>query len=281
MRAVNLIPGDTRRTSLDVRSLRGPGPAVVGLLAVVVALVTMYVLASNSISQRRGELSGLQQQLAQVQSSSTTFTRYEQFTQLAATRAQTVQEIAASRFDWAKALSELSAVVPANTTLQSLAASVDPAATTSSGSSGGGLRGAISSPAFELVGCTATQDDVARLMSRLRVIQGVTRVTLSDSVKDSSAASGAAVSSAGGSAASCGANAPTFDVLVFFQAPAVAPATTTPAATAATTSTTSTTPTPPATTSTTTTTTPASTTPAATTTTPAATPASSSTGGTP
>jgi Tfp pilus assembly protein PilN len=261
MRAVNLIPVDSRRTSLHVQGLRGPGPAVVGMLAVVLALVTMYVLASNSISQRRAELSTLRQQLAQTQSSTATLARYSQFIQLATSRVETVREIAASRFDWAKALSELAAVIPSNTTLESLAASVDPSATASTGSSGGGLRADISTPAFELVGCTSTQDDVARLMSRLRLIQGVTRVTLSDSVKDASAAAGAAVSSTGATAgASCGAGAPTFDVVVFFQAPATAPAVTAPATTSTTSAT------PPSSTATT---------PA----TPATTPASTSTGG--
>ena len=265
MRAVNLIPADSRRTALDIQGLRGPGPAVVGMLAVVLALVTMYVLASNSISQRQAELSSLRQQLAQTQASSTTLARYSQFTQLATSRVQTVREIAASRFDWAKALSELADVVPSNTTLESLSASVDPSATASTGGSGGGLRADISTPAFELVGCTSTQDDVARLMSRLRLIQGVTRVSLSDSVKDASASAGAAVSTTAATpGASCGAGAPTFDVVVFFEAPATGPAVTAPVTT--TTSTTSATPP-----------TSTATTPAA----PSATPPSTSTAGAP
>jgi Tfp pilus assembly protein PilN len=225
MRAVNLIPAETRRRTLDGGALRGPGPAVVGLLAVAVVLVTMYVLSSNSISQRQTELSNLHQQIAQTQAESGILTRYSQFTQLAQTRVQTVRDIAASRFDWAKALSELADVVPADTTLTEVSASVDPGATASgSGSGGSTLRGDIASPAFELLGCTASQDDVARLMSRLRLIDDVTRVTLSNSAKPGS--SGAP------SSASCGPNAPSFDLVVFFQPPAGAPVTTSPAGTA-------------------------------------------------
>jgi Tfp pilus assembly protein PilN len=242
---------------------------VVGLLVVALALVTIYVLTSNSISQRREELSSLRQQLTQTQAASGALTRYSQFTQLAQTRTQTVQEIAASRFDWAKAMSELADVIPADATLESLTATVNPGASAGGTSSGGsGLRSDISVPAFELVGCTATQDDVARLMSRLRLINGVTRVTLSDSVKDAAAAAASTLTPSGATpGASCGASAPTFDIVVFFQQPGAAPATTTPAAA----STPGTTPT-------------ASTTPAtgaATTAAPlAATPASTSTGGT-
>ena len=39
------------------------------------------------------------------------------------------------------------------------------------------------------------QDDVARLMSRLRLVDGVTRVTLADSLKQDNGQSGASVAS--------------------------------------------------------------------------------------
>lgn len=232
MRAVNLIPADTRRTTLDVKSLRGPAPAVVGLLGVALVLVTMYVLASNSVAQRTTQLANLRAQLAQTKAVTASLDRYTKFEQLAQDRVETVQEITASRFSWAKALSDLSRVIPANTSLSSLSATVSPAATSGGTAGGGGaLRGAIDVPAFELIGCTAGQDDVARLMSRLRVMPDVTRVTLYNSAKDSTSAAGSAVATTGG-AGGCGASGATFDVVVFFQAlPTSLPATMTPAST--------------------------------------------------
>jgi hypothetical protein len=92
-----------------------------------------------------------------------------------------------------------------------------------SAASTGTLRAALPGPAFELKGCTATQDDVARLMSRLRLIDGVTRVTLADSLKQDASQAGTAVAAApaggagGSGGAGCGANAPSFDLVVFFQ----------------------------------------------------------------
>jgi hypothetical protein len=70
-------------------------------------------------------------------------------------------------------------------------------------------------------GCTQTQDDVARLMSRLRLINGVQRVTLASSVKQDGGQSGAAVSApssgaGAGASAGCGANAPAYDLVIFF-----------------------------------------------------------------
>src|SRR5207302_4500198 len=122
-------------------------------------------------------------------------------------------------FDWYRALSDLSKVVPANTSLQSLAGTVAPGASTAGTGSGGSsssLRGAVSAPAFELTDCTKSQDDVARLMSRLRLVNGVTRVTLGSAQKPGGVTGTAAVSSST-TASGCGTNAPSFDCLAFFQ----------------------------------------------------------------
>ena len=222
MKAVNLIPSDSRGGGVSPALGRlGAAHVVLGLLAVVLAFVAVYVLTSNTISQRKSQLAGLQQQVAQIQGQITRFNSYAHFEQLAQQRAATVRQIASSRFDWHGALSDLSKVVPADTSLQSLVATATPGGGGGSGGSSGGpgagVRGAISAPAFELKGCTGTQDEVAQLMSRLRLINGVTRVTLEDSVKQSGGQSGAAVASSSGSSGGCAANGPTFDMVIFFQ----------------------------------------------------------------
>jgi Tfp pilus assembly protein PilN len=227
VKAVNLIPVEARKgVHADVRALRGPGTIVVGVLLAVLGMVTLYVMSSNKVSQSRNQLAGLQQELSQTQSLATRLSGYTQFAALAKARVQTVQEIASGRFAWDQALSDLSKVVPANTSLTSVSATVSPTSGSSGTSSAGGLRGDIANPAFELSGCTATQDDVARLMSQLRLMRGVSRVTLADAVKSPAGAAPAPSSSSTGSPTGCGANAPTFDLVVFFQplATVVAPA---------------------------------------------------------
>jgi Tfp pilus assembly protein PilN len=227
VKAVNLIPGDARRSGRTVgaRTAGGPGYAVLGVLAAAVLLVTIYVLTSNTISDRKAKIATLNAQAARERSEAARLANYANFAALAQARAQTVREIASTRFDWHGALSDLSKVVPANTSLQSLFGSVAPGAqvTGASGAAGGAgitasLRQAISAPAFELTGCTSSQDDVARLMSRLRVIHGVTRVTLGDSQKTGGPQSGTTVASSSASGAGgCGPNTPTFDLVVFFS----------------------------------------------------------------
>jgi len=229
MKAVNLIPNDGKRGGARAAASapRGPGVALIGLLVIALAYVTVYVLTSNTIKDRKAKIVAVQAQVTAAQAAATRLTNYVNFNKLAANRDATVRQIATQRFNWNVALSNLSKVVPANTSLQSLLGTVSPSATVNGagGSTGGSavgtgtLRSSITAPAFEMKGCTASQDDVARLMSRLRLINGVQRVTLADSVKQDGAAAGAAVASASSGTASsgCPANWPTFDLVIFFQ----------------------------------------------------------------
>ena len=213
MKAVNLIPSDSRRGGVSPSLGRlGPGHAVLGVLAIALGFVTLYVVTSNTISDRTAQLASLKQQVSQIQAAAARLNSYAQFEKLAQARETTVRQIAGTRFDWHGALSDLSRVVPANASLQSLSA------TTSTGVSGGAssgagsnVRGDINAPAFQLTGCTGTQDEVAQLVSRLRLINRVTRVTLESSAK---AAGGSGSSTASGG---CPANGPSFNLVVFFQ----------------------------------------------------------------
>jgi Tfp pilus assembly protein PilN len=193
-----------------------PVYVLLGLLTAAVALVTVYVLTNNSIATRTATLSSLNAQVSQEQAAVARLGVFTKFSQLAQTRIGTVNSIAAARFDWHAALSDLSKVVPANTTLQSLVGTVVPGASSGGAGSGGtgGLRGAVTAPAFELTGCTRSQDDVARLISQLRLINGVTRVSFSNSQESNTSS---APAGPGGAPQGCGANAPTFDLVVFFQ----------------------------------------------------------------
>ena len=219
MRAVNLIPADARGRSRN----RGPSTGMqvpvyvlLGFLAAAVALVTLYVLANNSIASRTATLNNLKAEVAQEQTAVARLGEFTKFSALAQSRVGTVRAIAAARFDWHAALSDLSKVVPANTTLQTVNGTVVPGASAGGAGSGGtgALRSDVSAPAFELTGCTRSQDDVAQLISQLRLIDGVTRVSFANSQES---ANSTASTQSSGSPQGCGANGPTFDLIVFFQ----------------------------------------------------------------
>lgn len=213
MRAVNLIPGDYRRALGGASGMRIPAYAFVAALACALALVTITVLTDNKIAARKAQLSALQAQVSAKQAEAAELGNYATFVALAGSRVDTVRAIAATRFDWHTVLAQLAKVVPTNTSLLSLNGTITPGASAGGSSSGASssLRSDLIGPAVELGGCTASQDDVARLMSRLRLIEGVIRVTLGSSVK---AASG---SGSGGSSNGCAARHPAFDVIVFFS----------------------------------------------------------------
>ena len=215
MRAVNLIPADSRGRS----SSRGPSTGMqvpvyvlLGFLAAAVALVTMYVLTNNTITSRKAEVASLKTQVAQEQAAANRLGEFSKFSSLAQTRVGTVNSIASARFDWHTALVNLSKVVPADTTLQSIVGTVVPGASSGGSGASSPLRADIVAPAFDLTGCTANQDDVARLMSRLRLINGVTRVAFTNSQASGASSSGGS----GGSQQGCAANAPVFSLTVFF-----------------------------------------------------------------
>jgi Tfp pilus assembly protein PilN len=226
VKAVNLIPTESKRGGRAPSAPKGPGVALIALLVIALAFVTVYVLTSNTIKNRTAQLATVRSQVTVAQAAATRLTNYANFVKLADSRSATVKQIASQRFGWNTALSDLSKVVPANTSLESLLGTVSPAATvngaggSTSGSAigTGALRGSISNPAFEIKGCTASQDDVAKLMSRLRLINGVTRVTLADSMKQDGGTAGASVAATSTSGStSCPATWPTFDLVIFFS----------------------------------------------------------------
>jgi Tfp pilus assembly protein PilN len=213
MRAVNLIPGDARKGGAgpSVSLAQVPAYVVLGALAVLVAFAALYVLTNNKIGDRQAQVTSLKAQVARTQAQAGSFANYAAFEQTASTRVLTVRELAATRFNWHAALSDLSRVVPANTSLTTITGTVSSGSATTGG--GSSLRGAITAPALELTGCTASQDDVARLISRLRLINGVTRVSLSSSQESTASAPS---TSTPGSAPGCGTGTPTFSIVAFF-----------------------------------------------------------------
>jgi hypothetical protein len=138
-----------------------------------------------------------------------------------------VASIAGSRFDWSHSLRELSRVTSREAWLTNVTGTVAPGVTVDGGSGGSGLRGALPLPALELAGCTVSQDAVARMMSRLRQVDGVERVSLGSSEK---ADAGAAGGGPGGDCRMGTTKYPQFKLVVFLSAPT--PATTPGAATA-------------------------------------------------
>ena len=257
MKAVNLIPADAKRGSRGPSASKAlPTYLFLGVLAIAVGLVTLYVLASNDISQRQAKVTTLQSEVAQVQAQSSSLSHYAQFSQMTQSRIASVRQLATGRFDWHATLTQIAQIVPKNTSLATLTGTAASSAPTAAGAAPPASPGTTTGTSIALTGCTKSQPDVAKLMSRLRLVDGVSSVTLNSSTKQESSTGAAnpptsgGTSSGGSGAASsgggCGSGTPSFDLQIAF---ATTPATPTAAAATSTsaTSTSTSTSTPPST----------------------------------
>jgi Tfp pilus assembly protein PilN len=176
VRPVNLIPLDEQR---------GAGTAragllsyfVLGTLAAVLLGVTVLVLTSNQISERKAEISRLEQERDATEARAESLRAFADFSSMEEERTATVTSLAQSRFDWERVLRELSLVLPENVWLTDLEGSVasdveleDAVDITA--------RASVDGPALELIGCTVSQEAVGAFAATLGEIDGVTRVSV-------------------------------------------------------------------------------------------------------
>ena len=178
MRAVNLIPRDERRGGASGGSRSPYGAyALLGGLSMLLVLVVVYVFSANTVHDRRAELAQLQVDNAAAQAQAAKLKPYGDFAALRKERVGAVRAIATSRFNWARAVRELSVAMPNDVTLSALDAT-----TASSGA------GTASGAGMKLTGCTKGQRAVAGMMASLRQVAGVDRVELASA--DNSAGEG-------------------------------------------------------------------------------------------
>jgi Tfp pilus assembly protein PilN len=224
MKAINLLPPDSRGTpkavaTKAVAATEEPGGigafVLLGVLAACVVALAAYVLTTNSVKDRQAHLDAVTAQAQTTAQRAAALKPYADFQQMAETRIQTVKDLAASRFDWEQALRDIARAIPNDVTLTSLNGSIS----SSAGSGGSTVRSAIQAPAVELKGCTTGQKQVASLLSRLRAVDGVTRVTLTKSDKpDAQATASATVpGSTDTEQTGCAGHPPAFELVMFFE----------------------------------------------------------------
>ncbi len=218
MRPIDLTPSEMRQGArAPMRT--GPIPYIlVGALVAVLAGVALLVTTGNQVTEREGEVAQLKRENAAATRQARRLTPYVQFQTLHEERLATVSSLADSRFDWERVIRELSLVLPADVWLTELNASA-------SGEGGGGgdsgLRGSIVGPSMELEGCTVGQESVARFVTALKDIDGVTRVAVASSELPSKAegeVSSGGEESEGGSECRTRKNIAKFSIVVAFDA---------------------------------------------------------------
>lgn len=185
MRPVNLIPREERSTG-GVATSRVSGPHIVlAALAVLLLGVVGVVLAGNDVKNKQAEVNSLQAEAAESEQRAASLAAFTSFEAQKIARETTIADLAATRFDWERVLRELSRVLPRHVWLVNLTGTVSPEVALE-GADGGALRGEIAGPALAMSGCGRSQRAVARMVSAVGDIDGVTRVSVERSEKPSS-----------------------------------------------------------------------------------------------
>jgi hypothetical protein len=244
MRAVNLIPADQRSgASVGAGRSQGGAYAVLALAVGLALLAVLYGKARHDVSSQRAEVAVITAQAHNAQVAAEQLAPYTSFIALREQRAQAVNTLVDSRFDWAHAFHEFGRVLPLQTSIQSLTGTISAASTevtasdpsTSSSSSSSSSSSAAAShaaaastpaaaastpvasatppgsvPSFTLSGCSTSQRTVAQTLQRLRLMDGVSQVTL----VSSTVAGGGSGSSGGGG---CPPKGPAFTAQVTFD----------------------------------------------------------------
>jgi len=213
MRAVNLIPAEQRAgSSVGAGRSQGGAYAVLVLVGGLALMALLYGLARHDATSRRQQSAAAQVKAQQVEAQAQRLAAYASFVALRQQRTQTVESIVESRFDWAHLFHELGRVLPPHAiSLSSLSGAVGSGGSSASSSSptatssGTSATPAGSLPSFTLQGCAIGQGSVALMLERLRLIDGVSEVTLVSSTSSSSGGST-------GSGAGCPDHDPAFTV---------------------------------------------------------------------
>jgi Tfp pilus assembly protein PilN len=220
MRAVNLIPSEQRSGSAAALAGRSGGAAyvVIGVICGLAVMALLYGLADHEIGAKQAEATRLSAEAHQAQAEASKLAPYTSFVTMREERLKTVQELANTRFDWAHVMHELGRVLPSDAVLSTVTGTVGastaggaPAAASATTAAAGSSKTVTSAtpagsvPTFTIAGCATTQSEVALTMNRLRLIDGVSEVTLQSS------------SRSGGSGGSCPAGSPSFAMQVSFD----------------------------------------------------------------
>lgn len=219
MRAVNLIPSNERRGA-PVGAGRSQGVAyvVLGVLGGLAVLALLFGVARHHTSSRRSQLASITAETQRAQESVAALSPYTSFIALREQRMKAVADVVDSRFDWAHAFHELGRVLPRDASISALDGTVGAAGTSEASSSSstskasGSATPAGSVPTITLAGCASSQAEVALTLQRLRLIDGVSAVSLKSSAK-----AGATGANSSSSTQLCAPSSPSFSMQITFD----------------------------------------------------------------
>jgi Tfp pilus assembly protein PilN len=201
VRAVNLLPGgeEQGRKVPPLPVLAG----CVGAVLISALLAVMFLSASAGVAKKQRALDQIQAQYAAMPVPAPASPVVAELPQQRQTRVTALAAVLGQRVAWDRLLREVSQVVPSDVwlvTLNALAPSLSPAGTATP------AAGTTPQQSFTVMGCTYSQDSVARFLARLSVVPDLTGMTLG---RSESSGDGSAGGGGGGGGGSAGGQCPT------------------------------------------------------------------------
>jgi Tfp pilus assembly protein PilN len=178
MRAVNLLPKDAeraRRTSPDPALLVG----VAGLAIVLAALFSMYMSASAKVNDKTNELRDRQSAytiLTKVNPPPKILLVQQKVASLESERIAAVASALSYRVPWDNILGQIALAMPSGVKLTTLSATTPVSANPQYGTSGS-LSSGTSANGLSITGWAYSQESVALLLTRLKILPPLTNVT--------------------------------------------------------------------------------------------------------
>jgi Tfp pilus assembly protein PilN len=183
VRPVNLLPQEQRRQASGQRP--GSAYAVVGVLALLLAMAVGYVLTTNQANSRTADADAARAEADNLEAQAQRLGSFTNFATIRETRLASVASVAQSRFDWERMMRELAKIMPEGSWVQTTDASVTGVSADGSEPSTDASTGAApSGPSATFVGCTPKQSDVALMMVRMRRMHRVEDVVLNESAQE-------------------------------------------------------------------------------------------------
>jgi Tfp pilus assembly protein PilN len=185
VRPVNLLPARYRRAR-PTGERSGVGYAAIGVLAVLLLMVLLYVLTSNGIDDAKNKTAKAQAEQQAAQARAGQLQGYGDFAALKASREQAVTGVALARFDYERLMREIALVLPHDTYLTSFTAGPGGGTATTGTATATG-------PSITIVGCAPNHQGVATAVVRLRKLHSIVDVNLQGSQQAQQTTAGAAV----------------------------------------------------------------------------------------
>jgi Tfp pilus assembly protein PilN len=176
MRAVNLLPSELERQRVDSVGRTPLFVAVGGLAVVTAAAVALFMSASGSVSDQRGELDSAEAAVAAVPSAGQPTVVPAAITQERANRVAALSAALTTRVPLDRLLRDLGYVLPDDAWLTGLSASAPEDAGTATPGASAPASSAVQGVTIE--GATYSNSSVARVLSRLSAIPSLDQVRL-------------------------------------------------------------------------------------------------------